>query len=561
MEKKIEIFENTLLKLLVRRGSDLDRQNIILSQGELGYTTDTKRLFVGDGQTAGGIITGNKYLGSSTDVTSFTNATQGDFALNTASNKFFIFNGGLSTDINNWLTVGGIYTSGNNTIVVEPSTNKITVGTLSASNFSADAVGNSLQIDNNGRIALNPTTILTNSITTNSSPYLGLPGNVSFNNVNYNWPVGGTGSNLFLQTDIAGNLSWTIPSAPTTTFVATSAGQIPVGTIVPFSSSTNAPYGWMLCNGQTLSCNVYPALSAVIGYTYGGSGNVFKVPDLINKSLYGVSSSPSTSTTFRVASGTNSTLSAAGTFYIIKAIPDIIVNSKLTINSGLTASVNGVNVYGASVSPLSGNISIGLPEIINSQSVQGGSSFTVDSYGRVTDVVGLSSAIHPAGEITTVDPTNTQVYNAYSPISFLRTPSVIVSQGSYYSCRTTISAYPYITNSDGVSAAQNIPSNAKNIILDCNIYKSSPDSGSQQDKYIVAAPNLGLLESTEYSSVGVNEYLVACSRASGSGDSIRSGSQVIVPLSASNTGVISFGLRINTSRSEAYTVRIVGYTL
>ena len=47
MAKKIEILENTLLKLLVRRGSDNDRQQVLLSEGELGYTTDSKRLFIG----------------------------------------------------------------------------------------------------------------------------------------------------------------------------------------------------------------------------------------------------------------------------------------------------------------------------------------------------------------------------------------------------------------------------------------------------------------------------------------------------------------------------------
>ena len=64
MSKKIEILENTLLKLLVRRGTDVDRQLITLDQGELGYTTDSKRLFVGDGSTLGGTIAGNKFLGS-----------------------------------------------------------------------------------------------------------------------------------------------------------------------------------------------------------------------------------------------------------------------------------------------------------------------------------------------------------------------------------------------------------------------------------------------------------------------------------------------------------------
>ena len=50
----IEIIENTLLKLLVRRGTNADRLNTVLTEGELGYTTDSKRLFVGDNQTFGG---------------------------------------------------------------------------------------------------------------------------------------------------------------------------------------------------------------------------------------------------------------------------------------------------------------------------------------------------------------------------------------------------------------------------------------------------------------------------------------------------------------------------
>ena len=41
----IEILENTLLKLLVRRGTDLEREEIALDEGEIGYTTDTQRLF------------------------------------------------------------------------------------------------------------------------------------------------------------------------------------------------------------------------------------------------------------------------------------------------------------------------------------------------------------------------------------------------------------------------------------------------------------------------------------------------------------------------------------
>lgn len=44
------------MALLLRRGTDAERQTIIPAQGELVYTTDTKELYVGDGSTQGGIL-------------------------------------------------------------------------------------------------------------------------------------------------------------------------------------------------------------------------------------------------------------------------------------------------------------------------------------------------------------------------------------------------------------------------------------------------------------------------------------------------------------------------
>tara|TARA_R110002050_G_scaffold30267_9_gene77442 strand:- start:54 stop:1082 length:1029 start_codon:yes stop_codon:yes gene_type:complete len=48
-----------IVKLKIRRGTDDQRKAVTLEQGELGYTTDHKRVFVGDGTTPGGNITGN----------------------------------------------------------------------------------------------------------------------------------------------------------------------------------------------------------------------------------------------------------------------------------------------------------------------------------------------------------------------------------------------------------------------------------------------------------------------------------------------------------------------
>lgn len=61
-----------VIKLKVRRGTNAQRLTVKLDQGELGYTTDTQRLFVGDGTTLGGINVGNKIF---TNITSYNNLT------------------------------------------------------------------------------------------------------------------------------------------------------------------------------------------------------------------------------------------------------------------------------------------------------------------------------------------------------------------------------------------------------------------------------------------------------------------------------------------------------
>lgn len=43
-------------------------------------------------------------------------------------------------------------------------------------------------------------------------------------------------------------------------------------------AGTVAPAGWLLCNGVSYATTLYPALFAVIGYTYGGSSGSFSVP-------------------------------------------------------------------------------------------------------------------------------------------------------------------------------------------------------------------------------------------------------------------------------------------
>jgi microcystin-dependent protein len=56
--------------------------------------------------------------------------------------------------------------------------------------------------------------------------------------------------------------------------------SIPIGTIYTYAGAS-APAGYLLCDGSSQSTTgSYAALYGVIGYTYGGSGASFNVPDL-----------------------------------------------------------------------------------------------------------------------------------------------------------------------------------------------------------------------------------------------------------------------------------------
>jgi len=61
----------------------------------------------------------------------------------------------------------------------------------------------------------------------------------------------------------------------------------PAGTINYFAN-TSPPRGYLECNGQSVSAATYPELFNAIGYTYGGSGANFNVPELRGEFVRGV---------------------------------------------------------------------------------------------------------------------------------------------------------------------------------------------------------------------------------------------------------------------------------
>lgn len=72
--------------------------------------------------------------------------------------------------------------------------------------------------------------------------------------------------------------------ATTTQFGVYGGGLTPPGSIIAYASTT-APAGWILADGTSYPTGRYPNLFQVIGYSYGGSGANFSVPDLRNRKL------------------------------------------------------------------------------------------------------------------------------------------------------------------------------------------------------------------------------------------------------------------------------------
>lgn len=208
MPNSVEIFQNTLLKLIVRNGPNSDRLSVVLSLGELGYTTDTKRLYIGDSVTSGGRLAGNVFAGSATNITTLAPAVIGDLAFDSDNYNLYRLQTNDGSLIGDWELIGGRYISGNSSIVIS-SDNKITVGLLSGSNFDPAATLIPIYIDGiTGKIALSAN-VLADSIRPRNTPALTLFQSLSVNGVNYNWPsTPPTPGQALVATNLNYDLAW-----------------------------------------------------------------------------------------------------------------------------------------------------------------------------------------------------------------------------------------------------------------------------------------------------------------------------------------------------------------
>jgi hypothetical protein len=117
-----------IVKLKLRRGTETQRKLVVLDQGELGYVTDTKRTFVGDGSTLGGTIIGTKIFTPIASNKTGLNAYAGDVVVE--NNLMYQLTGSNAGQLSAWKLISPI---------VDNST--IDLGASNALRIKPDGVG------------------------------------------------------------------------------------------------------------------------------------------------------------------------------------------------------------------------------------------------------------------------------------------------------------------------------------------------------------------------------------------------------------------------------------
>lgn len=248
MPNSLEIFQNTLLKLVVRSGTDADRRTVTLDIGEPGYTTDTKRLYIGDGVTPGGVLAGNYVLDSIPNFASIpSTVVRNDIIFNTTNSTLYKYVSGTPTLSGSWEPIGSVIRAANGTITVN-SDNSVNVGILSANNFSSDSVTGSITLST-GRIALS-SNIAVNKISTLTNTYLEIPRNLQVGSISYVFPNSlPVQSGSMLISNLTGGLTWqsasSLLSASSATLVAGRNIELKVN-----NSTTSSTSALLLTSGK-----------------------------------------------------------------------------------------------------------------------------------------------------------------------------------------------------------------------------------------------------------------------------------------------------------------------
>ncbi len=307
-------------RLIIRQGLEPERQDVVFRSGEPAYTTDYKRLFIGDNNTPGGLPVGMKFLGfctfddSSNNVENVNPGYTGDILFENNTNLLYILSGDDYKNKNNYYPINKTPVPDNQVIYNNNGRLSILPRSLNFNFFAGFSIGRGLEKFNDLTLRL-------------KQPGRGLDFDSGGNLI---VKVGGVDNGLLSSMDkdtvkarlgqsgSPGDITLRELANAISSFIAesTSIGAVgvPVGTILDFGGAVEQiPGGYLVCDGREYSKTEYPVLAQVLRDTWGvSSDTTFTVPNLMQRTTVGAGQNYFTGT-----SGINTTVgSYGGTFSV-----------------------------------------------------------------------------------------------------------------------------------------------------------------------------------------------------------------------------------------------------
>ena len=227
---------------------------------------------------------------------------------------------------------------------------------------------------------------------------------------------------------------------------ATGPAGLPTGAISQFAGET-APTGFLLCQGQSISTTTFADLFSVIGYTYGGSGGSFLIPNLQNRIPVGQAPAVSLSTaTISIATPAVITRNAHGLsngqlvfFTTTGALPTgIVANTRYYVRNA------AINTFNISATPTSA--------IINTTGTQSGTHtlFSADFADRGFTSGSVSQTLTTA-EMPSHNHTQDSHNHSFPIYSDVTRVNGLAAAGAFtgFGSVTVSSAQPAIQNTGG----------------------------------------------------------------------------------------------------------------
>lgn len=281
-------------KIILRTGTEKQREDVVYSSGEPLYVSDYGRLFIGDGVTYGGNVISNKFLGFAnfnllTNSSGILSAYRGDMVFDKTTNNLYTLTGINTLNIESYAKITRNFTADNMTTVLNQTSGiSVKLESLDATYLTNSIVGRGLEKDpiDQSKIRLTDTSTIgglgfdalgklkINDRGVTNEMLDDMPGN----HIKGNLGIYGSVENITLQ-DLADVLSPLLVNS-------NQVFGIPIGTIIDFAGLT-PPYGFLSCDGQSFSASEYPELFNVIGNNWGGVDPIFNVPDLRRKTTVG----------------------------------------------------------------------------------------------------------------------------------------------------------------------------------------------------------------------------------------------------------------------------------